>query len=275
MAEAEEQKRAVAASGSRQAWKRGRTSQGGIGTRGAVIRARRGRGLPEDVALLLQLLPLVAASSAAAFPEPAHGATRAHSSCPGPLAHTVHFTLVLACTVAPLCGPASSRTRTGRLLHPRPSAGLARPLALAVPSSSEGSGAGNRSTADPHPAGDCPSQTSSVANRLRTRRRSAPDRRRAGPPAPRWSEGGRQPPTGTPVGLGPPLDPRSRACTLDFLLHKGQPLTHRESSWDPCPPPCNLSVGSLQSSHRPVCPDPPRNLKPRSPWTPSRAEANH
>ena len=119
--------------------------------------------------LLRLLLLLLAASSAALL------ATSAHSSCPGPLAHTMHSTFMFAATSAPLGGLASPRTRTRRLAHPLPRTELARLLALVFPSRSGRSGAGNRSAGDP--------QASGAAHRLRTGQRSAP--KRAWPPAQR------------------------------------------------------------------------------------------
>ncbi|XP_043761876.1 uncharacterized protein LOC122696237 isoform X1 [Cervus elaphus] len=113
----------------------------------------------------LLLLLCLAASSAALL------ATSVHSSCPGPLAHTVHSTFMFAAAFAPLCGLASPRIRTRRLAHPLPPTELARLLALVFPSRSGRSGAENRSTGDP--------ETSGVAHRLRTSQRSAPETRLA------------------------------------------------------------------------------------------------
>ena len=153
--------------------------QGPRGERGGArlaeprIKAGRCRCLPGrgerrgEMAVLPRLLPLLllllAASSAALL------ATSAHSSCPGPLAHTMHS------TSAPLGGLASPRTRTRRLAHPLQRRELARLLALVFPSRSGRSGAGNRSAGDP--------QASGAAHRLRTGQRSAP--KRAWPPAQR------------------------------------------------------------------------------------------
>ena len=118
---------------------------------------------------LLPLLLLLTASLAALL------ATNAHSSYPGPLAHTVHSTNMFAATFAPLYGLASPLTRTRRLAHLLPRTELARLLALVFPSRSGRSGAGNRSAGDP--------QVSGAAHRLRTGQRSAP--KRAWPPAQR------------------------------------------------------------------------------------------
>ena len=74
---------------------------------------------------LLPLLLLLTASLAALL------ATNAHSSYPGPLAHTVHSTNMFAATFAPLYGLASPLTRTRRLAHLLPRTELARPTLAA------------------------------------------------------------------------------------------------------------------------------------------------
>ena len=114
---------------------------------------------------LLPLLLLLTASLAALL------ATNAHSSYPGPLAHTVHSTNMFVATFAPLYGLASPLTRTRRLAHLLPRTELARLLALVFPSRSGRSGAGNRSAGDP--------QASGAAHWLRTLQRSAPETRLA------------------------------------------------------------------------------------------------
>ena len=113
---------------------------------------------------LLRLLLLTASSAALLV-------TNAHSSYPGPLAHTVHSTKLFADTFAPLCGLASPRTRTRHLAHLLPRTELARLLALVFPSRSGRSGAENRSAGD--------TQASGASHRLRTRQRSAPETRLA------------------------------------------------------------------------------------------------
>lgn len=60
-------------------------------------------------------LPLRVLSPFASFHAPVDGAQLAHSSCPGPEAHTLHCTFVFR----PLCGAAGLRTRTRRLGWPR------------------------------------------------------------------------------------------------------------------------------------------------------------
>ena len=111
--------------------------------------------------LLRLLLLLLAASSAALL------ATSAHSSCPGPLAHTMHSTFMFAATSAPLGGLASPRTRTRRLAHPLQRRELARLLALVFPSRSGRSGTENQSAGDP--------QASWIPHWLRTLPRSLGD----------------------------------------------------------------------------------------------------
>ncbi|XP_043304440.1 proline-rich protein 36-like isoform X2 [Cervus canadensis] len=204
----------------------------------------------------LLLLLCLAASSAALL------ATSVHSSCPGPLAHTVHSTFMFAAAFAPLCGLASPRIRTRRLAHPLPPTELARLLALVFPSRSGRSGAENRSTGDP--------ETSGVAHRLRTSQRSAPETRLASSSA--LSTGRPPTPALRLVDFAAAPYNRSRVSTWNFLLHQGQLLTHRESFWDSCPRPANLTVGSLQSRGQPqtsgrrlLCRDPPRTLKTKVP----------
>ncbi|XP_055290973.1 uncharacterized protein LOC129562053 [Moschus berezovskii] len=196
---------------------------------------------------MLLLLLLLAASSAALL------ATSAHSSCPGPLTHTVHSTFMFAASFAPLCGLASPRTRTRRLAHPLPRTELARLLALVFPCRCGTSGAENRSTGDP--------QASEIAHGLRTHQRSAPETQLASSSA--LSRGRPPTPTRTLVYLGAAPYNRSRVSAWDFLLHQGLPLTHRESSRASCPQPANLSVGCLQSRGQPQTSghDPPWNLK--------------
>ena len=180
------------------------TSQGG-GEAGAAIKARRRRGLPGRrehrvaMAVLPRLLPLLAlllsASSAA------HLATSAHSSCPGPLAHTLQKTYILGSDWGPFCGLSSPRTRTRRPAHPLPWRELARVLSFVFPSCSPRSGAQNRSTGDP--------QSSGVPHRLRTRQQSAPETRlasssvlsRGRPPTPTRTKGQR--PSRAPSHSGP------------------------------------------------------------------------
>ena len=154
-----------------------------------------------------RLLPLLllAAPSASLL------AISAHSSCPGPLAHTMHSTFMFAAAFAPLCGLASPRTRTRRLAHPLPPTKLARLLALVFPSRSGRSGAENWNTGDP--------ETSGVAHRLRARQRSAPETRLASSSA--LSRG--QPPTPTLrlLGLGAALYNRFGCCSHAFRKTNG------------------------------------------------------
>ena len=79
------------------------------------------------MALQPQLFLLVLAFPAL-FSAPSHGKPPAHSSCPGPLANTLHSTFIFAPTFVPLCGPESPRTRTRRLLDPFPTRRMARLL---------------------------------------------------------------------------------------------------------------------------------------------------
>ena len=157
------------------------TSQRGGGTHGAGIKAGRRRGLPRrehrvDVALVPRLLPLLlrlTASSVALL------ATSAHSSYPGPLAHTTQSTFVMGSTLGPLCGLSSPRTRTRRPEHPLPATELARGLSFVFPSRSPRSGSQKRSTGDPQAPG---SHTGTPRGRQMPPKDS-------GPPARRGAEG--------------------------------------------------------------------------------------
>ena len=176
------------------------------------IKAGRCRGLPgrgerrgemEVLPRLLRLLLLLLAASSAALL-----ATSAHSSCPGPLAHTMHSTFMFAATSAPLGGLASPRTRTRRLAHPLQRRELARLLALVFPSRSGRSGAGNRSAGDP--------QASGAAHWLRTLQRNAPETRLA---------------SSSPQSRGQP-----QALSVRAYLHSPADPPSRPFSTDPSPP---------------------------------------
>ena len=151
---------------------------------------------------LLPLLLLLTASLAALL------ATNAHSSYPGPLAHTVHSTNMFAATFAPLYGLASPLTRTRRLAHLLPRTELARLLALVFPSRSGRSGAGNRSAGDP--------QASGAAHWLRTLQRNAPETRLA---------------SSSPQSRGQP-----QALSVRAHLHSPADPPSRPFSTDPSPP---------------------------------------
>ncbi|XP_072827281.1 uncharacterized protein [Vicugna pacos] len=109
------------------------------------------------------VLLLLVATSSTAFSTPTSDTLHAHSSCPGPLTHTEHPTPMLGSTFGPLCGPASPRTRSRRPVYRH---GLAWLLSWFQP---HGGGSGsNRSTANPCPSWDCPSQASAVPTLLYT-----------------------------------------------------------------------------------------------------------
>ncbi len=111
------------------------------------------------------VLLLLVATSSTAFSIPTSDTLHAHSYCPGSLTHTEHSTLVPGSTFGPLCGPASPRTRTRRPLYRH---GLAWLLSFWFQPRGGGSGSDNRSTADPCPSWDCPSQASAVPTQLPT-----------------------------------------------------------------------------------------------------------
>ena len=118
------------------------------------------------------------------------------------------FHVRIRATFAPLCGPASPRTRTRRLAHPLPRTELARLLALVFPSRSGGSGAGNRSAGDP--------QASGAAHWLRTLQRNAPETRLA---------------SSSPQSRGQP-----QALSVRAHLHSPADPPSRPFSTDPSPP---------------------------------------